>query len=1009
MRTPLYLVLAIFLLIMPSWVDAGINIDLNLPLGFKSMHPPQFSSVRMDRIVLKGELKPDFKLKSVRIKGDEAIIRDNSFETGDIQLREGMNSMLIELTDVNGRRRLVSYSINYEPKPQSPGGGSLVDRPVLTLDMTAEGYTAPPKKKLSTRAIRRTENPPSPAKNDNLDVVFSSPYMKQIITEDKLKIGGRFNKDAGIASITVNGQACVLDPSSGTFKGPMLISPGEARKKKVNSDSAEYIIMRVNPENHSGMNELKVVVRPNEGKPYEDRIVYYYYKLFVMTHISGSDVYNCEDGFQMSTPCQTIQSYNKDLLEEPPFGGWPYPEKGYRYDIPLNRPGLYYYNDDSVPYYFTESYPLLYYYTGLETYRGQGYIRTYIKLHSPPVDNTPFVVLLKYCSFLEDLPFFPRYTISSISGYKINGVELTQLGPDPRTSYVVLDNPSPDTDFSVSVDTPYYGEGFRIYSGYIDRHFAAEFHEGFTGDILVDSNNDGFLGGEDNAVEQNEPGCVFWVNDDDDYNESSIHPDDRNPDLASGERDAYDEKINGIRDLEDFMPMDITIPGIKYWSSPDKNIKYYLKIEGSAKIRIFERVKDVDDHGHYTYIKDIGSSIAQYQNKPIPVDKDNENIIPLTPDLFNDKGGFYAIFEGIEAGTATITLIAELGTDPSKKEKVILDEAIVTLVNVKSMYKVYNTRYDSETGYNEGPVIGDDGLLRYRFIREQKGYGARFPENPNRIIIWTHGYNNSEHESLKNMEILFKRLYITGYRGGFIGIVWHVHKWEDEYCISNRISWIAFNPDWEKSYRSGHVFADIIRNIDKSYKDAQLDLFIHSLGGNLGCYALRLLAENNEEVVDNLILHEAAVPEEVFCGNYSAKGRPYRLGFFDNIYAESLKAVKGRVYNTYCPEDVAVWVAFPLNNALFSMPTPLDDSYKYINNAIKATARPYQGGLGSSKAKTIYGHKIVSKNQFMNKNKHPYGIRTHGSQSEEYYSDVMKFFNNVVWPITLLKDEEEED
>jgi hypothetical protein len=490
------------------------------------------------------------------------------------------------------------------------------------------------------------------------------------------------------------------------------------------------------------------------------------------------------------------------------------------------------------------------------------------------------------------------------------------------------------------------------------------------------------------------PGCVFWVNDDDDYDESDMHDDDSDAVNSSG-NDSSDDSINGIRDLEDFMPFDLTVANIKEWAN-NQSVKFYLRAEGEGKIRVFKRVDDSDEEGTKTYLVDLDSSIQQYNEKMkfiLPLDNDPEKKGQLLDaSWFDSDGNFYGIFEGIKEGALKLILEVELISGDTSR-RVVLDEAYFTLVNVKGMFKVYNTRYTYVVGDEEGPTDRGDGLLRYKVIREQKGYGSRFPEDPDRVIIWTHGYNNTINQSLDNMAIIFKRLYRTGYRGGFIGVVWKV-----EHSV------LLFNTDWLSSYRTGHVFADIIRNTKKSYPDAKLDLFAHSLGANLGCYALRILGTNNEEIVDNLILHEAAVPEEVFCGKYSAKGKPYRLGYFDNVYAESLKAVKDKVYNTYCPEDAAVWVAFPLDNVLLSLPTPLDDDYGFINNAIMSAARPYQGGLGSSRVKTIYNDVIMSSNQFKSLDEHPYGIRKHGSQSEEYYYDVMEFYGHIIDPENMPED-----
>jgi len=486
------------------------------------------------------------------------------------------------------------------------------------------------------------------------------------------------------------------------------------------------------------------------------------------------------------------------------------------------------------------------------------------------------------------------------------------------------------------------------------------------------------------------------VNDDDDYDESNMHEDDSDAVNSSG-NDSSDDSINGIRDLEDFMPFDLTVANIKEWAN-NQSVKFYLRAEGEGKIRVFKRVDDNDEEGTKTYLVDLDKNIQQYNEKmkfilPSEADPEKKGQL-LDSSWFDSDGNFYGIFEGIKEGALKLILEVELISGDTSR-RVVLDEAYLTLVNVKTMFKVYNTRYTFVVGNQEGPTDQGDSLLRYKVIRAQEGYGSRFPDDPDRIIIWTHGYNNSVSESLKSMDTLFKRLYITGYRGGFIGVVWHVHRWEG---IFDRISAVDFDHDWEKSYRSGHVFADIIRNTKKSYPDAKLDLFVHSLGANLGCYALRILGTNNEEIVDNLILHEAAVPGEVFSGKYEKiihQGE-CRIRFFDNMYADALNAINGKIYNTYCTNDTAVKIGFPAAGAL-GLPTPLDDSYDFVNKAINTyISRDYKGGLGCSPVITKFNDMIISRDQCNHKENRPSGIIGHGSQTAEYYYDVARFFERII-------------
>jgi len=1025
------LVISIILLsLIPIEMTSGSDIDLSLPLGFESISPAQSSVIYDDHFDLKGRLKDNFRAKLVKFKGEQVEIVDNGFEIKDIRLKEGVNTFLIDMTDINGKRRLVSYSVSSEKKKLNLGGGSLVETVAFNSGLTAEGYSEPgPRRKALT--VVTTSYTPSQYQSSasqytasSADVVFTSPYFDQVITENKLKIGGKFNKDAGISSITVNGQSCTLDKADGTFEGPTLVSPGEARRKKINSDSAEYIIMKVNPENHSGKNELKVVIKPEDGKAYEDRVGYYYYQLFVKADTYGESLRTFEDGTTISLPVQNTQSYNRDLFYESPYANWVYPEKAYRNENQSTYLFHYDYSSDMKAFYFTENCPHIWasLASGKVYASGRSRINTNLILHAPPKNDSPLILVLRDVAPIESLPIFTGWTRNAIANYKFNNNTIFPLVYGSRYNYydycyVVIDDFTPDQDFYVNIETPDYLEGFRWYGGYCNKSFSIGDIQTLSGDILMDSNNDGFLGGDDNAREMVSPGCVFWVNDDDDYNESSAHSYDNNSNLASGECDAYDDRINGIRDLEDFMPINIAIPNIKEWASSTDSIKFVLKAIGTGKIRVFKRVEDSKENGPLSYLKELDKSVKQYQVteqfEVCETDK-SEEVIELDPSLFDKDGVFRGIFEGVKEGSIKIILGAQL-EGKNKKSELIFDELYITLVNVKQMFKVYNTRYNSGEGDCEGPTVGEDELLRYRFIREQKGYGSRFPEAPDRVIIWTHGYNNSVSESLKNMETLFKRLYSTGYRGGFIGVVWHVHRWHDDFDITDKISWMSFDPDWEKSYRSGHVFADIIRNTRKSYPDAKLDLFMHSLGANLGCYALRILSDNNERIVDNLILHEAAVPGEVFTGKYKTKfnypgldpilGYPliFRAGLFDNIYGDIFNILKGKVYNTYCDEDKAISVALPAAGFL-GLSTPLEDDYEFCNLATRTVANSKYTGLGCSKIDTQkYSDRIVNFHGLIDSEAHPYGIRDHGSQTSEYYFDV-KFFFECIYDLNKMEE-----
>jgi len=1032
----LYIFLAILSpFFMPTNAHGGIDIDLNLPVGFKSISPAQFSIVRDDHLTLKGKVMFDFQIRSVSIKGTEARIDDeNGFEFSRLQLREGLNTFLISMTDTSGRKRLVSYSIYSEPGGPMAGGG-IASGPVVDAGAAAEGYTAPPRKKLSTRVERRTEQPKEPQKGKDQDVVFSSPYSGQVITEKELKIGGRFNTNAGITSITVNGQSCTLNMSAGTFEGPMLICPGKAREYNVNADSPKYILMKVDPKTHSGGNILEIKVTLDTGKTYEDRLVYSYYQLFVYSYtenklllaIWGIDPLTGKFCILDYEPAETEQTegFNSNLFYESPYKGWLDMKNNIRTWYPnnlavqtyCNFPNYYYeYNEDGR--YARIHYPYamhtLIYDWGLKG--GDGSKVTYatkMYLHSPPESVEKYMIVFKYCSFLElenMFQFDSKWwsTHLNVGDYIANGLKMNYLSgskdkekyaPYGATdTYIIVDNNVPDTDFELSIDTPDYGDGYWWDMGTCNQWLICGIKYGITGDILIDSDNNGLLGGSDNVFEQISPGVVIWVNDDNDYDELnnwireieySAHSLDESPFLGSvSNNDGQDEKINGIRDLEDYFPINITVPDIKAWAAnTNSGLKFYLRGDGTAKIRLFKRISQEYSTNDIEYITKENSIVGQYK-EPVILEMYNNKEALIDPSIFDDKGVFKGIYEAYKAGELKLSLIVEF----PDKTRMVLDEAVITARLTEEFIKTLNVR--------EGPSYDDDDVYRYWSVKES---GKCYATDSSRVFIWLHGYNCTKKQAEVVAETVHERLYRTGYRGSFYAVSWDTHKYGDD-PIGNFGSAVAFNADWLVSYRSGQVLADIISSVRSEHPNARIDIAAHSLGCNMISYALRILAESGDTKVDNVIFCEAAVPGETYSGiktnnierwiDYIPAATIVRHYFFDDMYGKSLEAVTGKVYNTFSKYDKAVDGWFRINKFVNPLPVPLNDDYEYQRNPeATGTNRKFKA-LGSRALSTKYVNegKIENRSYYKSKDMHPYGIRHHGSMMDEYYYDVLPFY-----------------
>jgi pimeloyl-ACP methyl ester carboxylesterase len=491
------------------------------------------------------------------------------------------------------------------------------------------------------------------------------------------------------------------------------------------------------------------------------------------------------------------------------------------------------------------------------------------------------------------------------------------------------------------------------------------------------------------------PGCVFWVNDDDDSSESTVHQDDLDAANDEFDKDYEDDVINGIRDLEDFMPFNITIPNIKEWTN-NQNVKFFLKAEGPGKIKVYDRVKDLDKYEDFTYLKDLNSSIAQY-NKPIILNVASGDEKELDSKYFDDKGVFHAIFEGVEKGSLKLTLEVEL-ISGSTSRRVVLDEAVITLKDIRDMYRFIDVR--------EGPTVSNtDDKLRYRNINVEKP--DMFMLDPSSVYMFIHGAWTSESDAVTWSNTVYKRLYRTGYRGGFVGISWHSNEIGAPIdTISNPK--VIFDNNWVNSFQTSQVLADVIENTKKEFKDAKISVVAHSLGGNLASYALRLLAsQGKKDLVNNVFLIQVAVP-----GN--AYATRTEKDYFKDMYVPSVvNNITGNVYNLYYENDGTLgWFNEGMGGAPWTaifgrpgLPVPLDFNYEFLpsNKMHDYYAVVYYDyftskseALGRQNLGSILSNFISSYRKF--DDARPYGIRDHLSFGIEYYYDVKEYYMDILNP-----------
>jgi hypothetical protein len=639
------------------------------------------------------------------------------------------------------------------------------------------------------------------------------------------------------------------------------------------------------------------------------------------------------------------------------------------------------------------------------------------------------VLILKGCNFLETaFRGSPGVGQLNVASYKLNNKVLNKLSCNyiepfrsDMSCYVILDKYKPDSDLSLTITTPsgsYYHGQLPLY---MKKHFICNSINILQGDIVVDSNNDGILGGDDNQVEMQSPGHVFWVNDDRDTAESSTHDDNEVVRESPVMGDFRDEYINGIRDLEDFMPITINIPNIKGFKELS-GIKFYLETEGEGSINIFKR-------STADYLTKLSDSIKQYKKEKLYTISNKFKKIELDLDKFRENNTFYGVFEGATEGKVNIKLIAMFNNDAKEDTEIVLDEVVLTIKRIGDLYRTYNIRGK--------PQKDDSGITRYKdIVKENDGFAL---SEKDKIFVWTHGYRNTEYKCRAWSDTVFKRLYHQGFRGCFVSILWHGNEGKNpgKLDLKNKN---YFDEQWVNSFQSGEAYADIIEDLHEELPNAKIITGAQSLGNNVMSYGIKCLKKRNENIIDDIVHMQAAIPGNAYWGLKK------RIDFFDSMYVDCIQAVKDKVYNLYAEERDSVLKGFTLN-IYIGMPTPLDNSHNLIdadsfvfknlmsflknNNIIYLLSFHYDylkdheyfedslcGALGMAfqySACDVYGWDVLvnpnkidkfdnidTNNIYVDENdrtdtrkERPYNIRKHSSMMYEYYFDVQNFYKIV--------------
>lgn len=135
----------------------------------------------------------------------------------------------------------------------------------------------------------------------------------------------------------------------------------------------------------------------------------------------------------------------------------------------------------------------------------------------------------------------------------------------------------------------------------------------------------------------------------------------------------------------------------------------------------------------------------------------------------------------------------------------------------------------------------------------------KFTELQNsQLMIYIHGYRVSLEEAAKRNRILYRRMYWTGFRGNWIGIIWHGNEYSPRFA-----------PNERNAMQTAPVLLQFYENKvlnEYKIKPENITIMAHSLGNLLMWDMLRLYAHKHPQMIaaQNSISIEAAIWEECF-------------------------------------------------------------------------------------------------------------------------------------------------
>ena len=333
--------------------------------------------------------------------------------------------------------------------------------------------------------------------------------------------------------------------------------------------------------------------------------------------------------------------------------------------------------------------------------------------------------------------------------------------------------------------------------------------------IETDHDRDGAIG-EDERPPDDLP-LRHWVNDDADQGEWQEQADvpGRNAPAADHERPG----IDGLRDLVDFVPVNLNLGRIARRLRPEDGFRYHLRQGDRAAQAVLTSLPPAGvgalhrDPDLRAFGPDLAGPLASAEvRKP-----DADGRIELPPEFVRriaEKGHGVVLLEGTRPSRQPLRL------EISRDGRTVADLGqAMELVPVESMYRHVNLAAVARN------YSGRPATIRTTARDTQVADPAGLPDAPtrDRWIVLIHGYNVPGASAAGWHAETFKRLHAMGSQARFVGVTW------------NGDTGLDYHEAVFHAFQTGDALPRALGFLDPS----RTTLIAHSLGNVVACQGVQ--------------------------------------------------------------------------------------------------------------------------------------------------------------------------